>query len=144
MARRGSYQLPEGIQMPEAYAQSISHQLWFYEGAKTAVEGHKPRNADEVRQGHGKSIAAAYQAGYAAGAQKKENATTPEGVPIPVHFARSPLTKKWFSKGAADALRGGLPKTAIHFPHRYMQGLAEAKAYKAGYSAGEQLLKQRG
>jgi hypothetical protein len=127
--------------MPARFSAFLSYQIWFYEGVQTGIEGAQPRETAELRRHHSAGIVAAYQAGLAAGRQRREEIE--EGiqhVPVPDRFASSLRQKNWFLKGVEDAAGGLPPDYPLDlYPRRSLDTL---KAYKAGYGVGKRLTEE--
>ena len=136
MSKSDNYQLPAGIQMPERFTKRSSYQIWFYSGVQAGLEGHAPLNEIELTQHHGAGIAAAYQAGLAAGQAKRAELEEPaHQISVPEEYRRSLEEKIWFLQGVNVALAG---RPAEYPPDLLQRNAAELlRAYKAGYRAGK-------
>ncbi len=135
MAKRGAYQLPEGIQMPTRYIGSLCYQIWFYEGVQTALKGEQPKSEYEMQSSYGDGIAQSYFSGYQACEQMAERAEKRTEVVIPEKYAQSTQEKAWFSLGVEDALAGNDFETLVGSTR---MASVLFRAYQAGYTAGKQ------
>ena len=135
MAKQGTYQLPEGIQMPPRYSGSLCYQIWFYEGVQTALQGEKPRSESDMRRSYGDGITRSYLAGYQACEQMGERADKRADIVIPEQYAKSTQEKAWFSLGVEDALAGNDFETLVGSTR---MASVLFRAYQAGYTAGKQ------
>jgi hypothetical protein len=137
MSNNKDYQLPDGIEMPERFAKSLSTQIWFFDGVQTAINKHPPLDDYELRIGKGERIANAYKAGYDAGKnylmqQPSDNESKSVGVS---KTSRDDPKKTWFVLGVEDALSNRPPINESHL--RKQHGSGAASEYKAGYELGE-------
>ena len=136
MSKSDNYQLPAGIQMPERFTKRSSYQIWFYSGVQAGLEGHTPQNEIELTQHHGAGIAAAYQAGLAAGQAKRAELEAPaHQIPVPAEYSSSLQERIWFLQGVDDALAGRPAEYPPDLPQRRAAELL--RAYKAGYRASK-------
>ena len=137
MSVPADYQLPDGIQMPERFAQRISFQIWFYEGVQAAIGGHPPRDGFKLRREKGKTIADAYQEGFRAG-EEYVRQHLPEIMPKPTRGSKTQhenSKQTWFKLGFEDALNNRTAINETRLRKQYGNGIASE--YKAGYELGK-------
>jgi hypothetical protein len=136
MTTQEEYELLDSIPVPPRFNKRSSYWIWFSSGVLAGLSERAPQEATELKQRHSAEIAAAYQAGFAAGrAKRAEGEANVHQVPVPERYGGSLMEKIWFLKGVDEALAGRPYETPSDLPRRRSMELL--RAYRAGYLTGE-------